>query len=122
MDRAEVRAAIGSKCEVFRRTPDALPSDYFPEPAIFAYYSNDDKLEAVEIARSESLRLEAFNFEGASALEITDHLTERDPNINREPGGCISRDLGLSIWTGSAPDRPPESVLVFAPGYYDRPK
>lgn len=119
MTRGEVRAALGAHSEEFFRTPDAVPADHFPSIPAFAYYSETGVLLAAEFGQSARVSIDGVELTGRCVSEVIADLANADFDIERDPSGCISRSLGVGVWTESGFAKPPQSVIVFAPGYYD---
>lgn len=118
-----VRAALGAGFKSFKRTPDAAhPCDYFADAGLFANYDKTGRLEAIELASPAAPELYGMNLLGMGFEQAVKYLKSKDPQLEREADGAISLALGLSLYAPHAakdPKMPAESVLVFAPGYYD---
>ena len=118
-----VRAALGAGFKSFKRTPDAAhPCDYFADVGLFANYDKAGHLEAIELASPATPELYGINLLGMGFDQAVKYLKSKDPQLEREADGAISLALGISLYAPHAakdPKLPSESVLVFAPGYYD---
>jgi len=123
MSPLEVRGLIKAKFKSFKRSSKATyPCDYFPSVGVFAYYKASGELEALEFALPaqpvfEGKDLLGMGFDAAKIL-----LLSKDPALEIEVDGAISRSLGISLYAPLAKDDPAgncESILVFEQGYYD---
>lgn len=118
-----VRAVLGAGFKSFMRTPGAAhPCDYFAGAGLFANYDKTGRLEAIELASPAAPELYGINLLGMGFEQAVKYLKSKDPQLEREVDGAISLALGISLYAPHAvndPKLPPESVLVFAPGYYD---
>ncbi|EIL95010.1 MULTISPECIES: hypothetical protein [Rhodanobacter] len=123
MSASQVRALLHARFNAFKRSPDAAhPTDHFVEAGLFANYDRAGQLEAIELASPAAAGLYGINLLGMGFDEAVKYLKSRDPQLQREVDGAISLALGLSLYVPYAkddPKAPAESVLVFAPGYYD---
>ncbi|MGS0996966.1 hypothetical protein [Rhodanobacter sp. UC4436_H3] len=123
MSAAQVRALLHARFNSFKRTPDAAcPSDHFADLGLFAIYDKAGHLEAIELAPPAAPELYGMNLLGMGFDEAVKYLKSKDPQLEREVDGAISLALGISLYAPHAakdPKLPSESVLVFAPGYYD---
>lgn len=119
MTRDQVRAALAVPWEAFSRTTGADVSDHFRSIPAFAEYTPDGFLQAVEFARGASVSLGRLDLTGSTLSEAIERLAMLDPDLEREPSGCISKAVGVGLWSEGARDLPAQSVIVFAPGYYD---
>ena len=123
MSTSQVRALLHARCNSFQRSPDAAhPIDHFVEVGLFAHYDRAGHLEAIELASPAAAGLYGINLLGMGFDEAAKYLESRDPQLQREVDGAISLALGISLYAPHAvkdPKLPSESVLVFAPGYYD---
>jgi hypothetical protein len=123
MTPSDVRAAIGAAYESFKRTPQsAHPCDYFPDLQCFVYYNRNGKAEAAEFAEPGEPTLGGVNLLSLGFADLVARVTVSDPNVSVEGDGFTSLHLGIGAYAPSAEDEPtapPESVIVFARGYYD---
>ncbi len=119
-----VRAILGTEFTSFRRSPDSVhPCDHFGELEYFVYYDDAKCLvEAIEFAAPAAPRLDGLDLLGLGFADLIVFIRQADPNVSVESDGFISLWLGIGGWAPSAqerPDDPAESIIVFAPGYYD---
>jgi hypothetical protein len=119
MTRHQVRTALPVRFEALARTPGAEVADHFPTIPAFAYYSKEGTLEAVEFAPGATVSLGDFDLTRQVISEAIEHLARADPRLKREPSGCISKACGIGLWSEGGLGAPPQSVIVFARGYYD---
>ncbi len=119
----DVRALVRTEFKSFRRTPDATFScDYFADVGVFANYDRSGHLEAIELASPATPQLYGINLIGMGFDAAVKFLKSKDPKLDQEADGAISLALGISLYAPHAakdPKAPPESVLLFAAGYYD---
>jgi hypothetical protein len=117
--KADVRAFFGEGFQAFQRTPEAAVADYWRETAVFAYYQNEGRLEAIEITSPADVTLAGQSLLRASFDSAQRHLASLDESAEREPGGLRSDALGVAIWSSTGDGmRPVDSVLVYGPNYY----
>jgi hypothetical protein len=123
MSAAQVRALLHARFKSFKRSLDAAyPSDHFADLGLFANYDITGRLEAIELASPAAPQLYGINLLGMAFEQAVKYLKSKDPQLEREVDGAISLTLGISLYAPHAakdPKLPSESVLVFAPGYYD---
>ncbi|WEN13451.1 hypothetical protein PY254_09205 [Rhodanobacter sp. AS-Z3] len=123
MDVLQVRVRMDAAFHSFKRTPDAaFPCDHFSDAGVFANYDKSGRLEAVEMASPAAPMFERCNLLGLGFDQIVTLLKCRDSAIELDPDGATSSALGISLYAPYAagnPEMPPESVLVFAAGYYN---
>ena len=114
-----VRTFFGERPEVFRRTPDSRPADYWPLFGVFAYYDANDQLEALEFAPPANPVLDGSSLTSLRLGDAIQFLHSLDPELKIERDGAISDRLGVSIWsvTNDA-DQPVSAALIFRAGYY----
>jgi hypothetical protein len=121
--REDVRRMAGLECSSFKRSPQATsPCDYFERLGTFFYYDSTDRLEALEFVKPARPTIYALELLGESFDAACVRLRALDSNLEVEGDGAIARQLGVSVYAPLAEDDPGaaiESVLAFAPGYYD---
>lgn len=118
MDRHQVRAVIDSPSKEFQRTSASIPADRFIDPDIFAFYDAQGSLMALEFA-DQDVRIGKLKLGVTPAKRLCREILSLDPEAEIEAGGFTSYRLGVGIWTESDLADPPQSVIVFARGYYD---
>jgi len=123
MSKGEVRSAAGNRFTSFKRTPLALHAcDHFADLGVFANYTADGRLEAVEFASPASPILKGQALIATPLVAVKSFLQKLDPQVEVDLDSLVSRQLGISIYCPVAKDVEQagcESVLVFAKGYYD---
>lgn len=116
----DVRLHFGEGYREFRRTPGAALSDYWADLALFAYYDEAARLEALEFAPEAVVRLAGQNLFALDGRAATKFLSDMDGTLTEDADGLTSERLGIGIWTNARPiDSAPQSVLVFRHGYLD---
>lgn len=122
MPSSAVRAALGEGFESFKRTPQsAHPCDYFPKLQCFVYYNADGKAEAAEFAEPAKPTINGVSLIDLSFSKLVQQVTKVDPEALVERDGFTSVQLGIGAYAPSAesePEATPESIIVFARGYY----
>lgn len=123
MSPEEVRQTASSAFRSFKRTPDsAYPCDHFSSLGVFAYYTPDGRLEAIEFAAPALPLLHGQSLRELSFVGLKNFLAKHDDALEAELDTVLSRNLGVSGWAPSAKEdvrAPCESVLVCVKGYYD---
>lgn len=124
MSPDDLRAVLGAEFTSFKRGPDSVhPCDHFGELECFVYYDDANCLvEAIEFAAPAAPKLDGLDLLGLGFADLIEIIRQADPNVSVESDGFISLRLGIGGWAPSAqeqPDDPAESIIVFAPGYYD---
>ena len=123
MTPLEVRNRLGGEFKSFKRSSmAAFPCDYFQSVGIFAYYRASGELEALEFASPAQPVLEGANLLSMSFSAAKAFLSSRDSALENKGDSAIAHAVGVSVYASTAkknPMTPCESVLVFAPGYYD---
>ncbi|WP_225206402.1 hypothetical protein [Novosphingobium huizhouense] len=118
--KARVREFFGGDHQAFMRSSGDTSSDYWPSLGVFAYYSADDKLEALEFAGPVTPTFFEATLNNLSRKEAVAKLLDFDPNTLVEDDGAISKAAGLSVWSATKnPDEPISSTVTFRAGYYD---
>ena len=81
------------------------------------FYSEDDRVEAVEFFRESNLYFHDIQLFSQSYGDLKTRLNALDSNITEDESGIIYTTLGFSVYS---PDgEQVESILVFEKGYYD---
>lgn len=81
------------------------------------FYSEDDRVEAVEFFRESNLYFHDIQLFTQSYGDLKTRLNALDSNNTEDESGIIYKTLGLSVYS---PDgKQVESILVFEKGYYD---
>ena len=81
------------------------------------FYSEDDRVEAVEFFRESNLYFHDIQLFSQSYGDLKTRLNALDSNITEDESGIIYKTLGFSVYS---PDgEQVESILVFEKGYYD---
>jgi hypothetical protein len=123
MSYLEVRKSVWEPFESFKRTPKSVhPCDYFPSCQMFVYYTKNGIAEAVEFAEPAEVFLHDHNLLGLGFSELIEVLSKEDERLDIEADGFTSKGLGIGAYAPEAendPTKPPESIIVFARGYYD---
>lgn len=123
MSASQVRALLRARFRSFKRTSDAAcPCDLYADVGLFAYYDASGHLDAVELVTPAVPSLCGTRLLDLSFDETANYLSSMDPQLDREADGAVSLALGVSLYAPQAVKNPKartESVLVFAPGYYD---
>jgi hypothetical protein len=119
MSREDVRSALSIPFEVFRRTPASIPADLFGSAGTFAYYSESGGLIAVEFAKRANVTFGDLDLTNTSTSKLIAEISTIDPAIDHDSSGFTSRAYGIGAWTEDDLGLPPQSVIIFAPGYYD---
>lgn len=123
MSPKQVRHMSGYLYQSFLRTPSSKhPCDYFPEIGIFANYTIDGKLEAIEFATPARPILDSVSLLELGFDKVKSFLSAKDDAIEIEIDGVISRKLGVSFYAPFAKENAKEnceSMMAFGKGYYD---
>ena len=81
------------------------------------FYSEDDRVEAVEFFRESNLYFHDIQLFTQSYGDLKARFNALDPNNTEDESGIIYKTLGFSVYS---PDgKQVESILVFEKGYYD---
>ncbi len=81
------------------------------------FYSEDDRVEAVEFFRESNLYFHDIQLFTQSYGDLKTRLNALDSNNTEDESGIIYKTLGFSVYS---PDgKQVESILVFEKGYYD---
>ena len=119
-DRSEVREFFGDGSRPFRRTTDDNESDYWPHIAVFAYYDEAQRLEALEFAPPAEVLLGNENLTDATPSQAANAVLKLDSSAEQTKDGVTSASLGVAIWADGFDDGTPvQSVLVCGTGYWD---
>jgi hypothetical protein len=119
MTRRQVQTALAVPAEPFSRSSGSAPADLFKSIWAVAYYSDEDQLEAIEFALPQQINIAGLNLTTATIADSIREVLALDPEAELEPSGFTSKALGAGIWTEGEMHDPPQSVIVFARGYYD---
>ena len=95
---------------------------YFSSIGLFALYNEDNRLEALEFASPAAPTLGGFRLIGVGFEAATANLRSLGGDLEDDPAGTTSHNLGVSLYAPGKkedPLEPRESVLAFASGYYD---
>lgn len=122
MSREEVRlAVVAERLEVMHRSTEK-PGDYFPTWGLFVDYRPQAVCEFVECAGPLILTFQGQAFLGQPYRKARIWFAARDPKLETDGAGLISRRFGIALYARSAekdPDEPVESIAAFERGYYD---
>ena len=81
------------------------------------FYSEDDRVEAVEFFRESNLYFHDIQLFSQSYSDLKARFNALDSSIREDESGIIYKTLGFSVYS---PDgEQVESILVFEKGYYD---
>jgi len=118
----EVHNVLKTPHRSFKRTPaSSYPSDYFENLQLFVYYGVSGA-EAIELASPAAALFQNVDLLRLSFAELTTLLSKVDTSLVIEGDGCTSKHLGIGAYAPQAlsdPEAKPESVIIFAKGYYD---
>jgi hypothetical protein len=118
--KESVRTFFGAGHEPFKRTPDCISADYWPDRGVFAYYDSANLLEALEFSDHDGPTLDETCLTTAVLGEAIERLRSFDPDLCVEPDGATSTKLGIGVWSSTGElDQPVTSAITFGPGYYD---
>lgn len=114
-NRETVRKDNGN-CKEFKKSRFSKNStDDFASFHVF--YSEDDRVEAVEFFRESNLYFHDIQLFSQSYSDLKARFNALDSNITEDESGIIYKTLGFSVYS---PDgEQVESILVFEKGYYD---
>ena len=119
---SEVRGLLEPPFRSFKRTPaSAYPCDYFESLALFVYYG-ENGAEAIEFAAPAKVFFQHIDLLQLNFSDLTTQLRKEDAALTVEDDGCTSTKLGIGAYApqaGKDPASKPESIIVFAKGYYD---
>jgi hypothetical protein len=118
----EVRDHLQSPFSSFKRTSaSAYPCDHFESLRLFVYYG-ERGVEAIEFATPAKAFFQDVDLLQLNLSDLTALLRKEDPALVVEDDGCTSVKLGIGAYApqaGKSPAAQPESIIVFAKGYYD---
>ena len=114
-NRETVRKANGNFKEFRKSRFSKNSTDDFSSFHVF--YSEDDRVEAVEFFRESNLYFHDIQLFTQSYGDLKTRLNALDSNNTEDESGIIYKTLGFSVYS---PDgKQVESILVFEKGYYD---
>lgn len=123
MSREQVRHALNSSVQVFKKTAtDELNTDAFDELGMHVYYKQPDGCEAIELAAPANPTFRGKALIGQPFNELCDWFQSIDPQIEIDETGLTSFEFGLGLYAALAsqlPNTPIEAVIIFQQGYYD---
>lgn len=119
----KIRRQFGPGFQPFKRSLDnAVPSDYYPNLGLFAYYKKSGELEAVEFERPIHVMFDGMDLLKVSFNTVRTHLRSRDKELEEDYDSVTSYALGIGVWAPEKQEHPLkrcERVIVFPKGYYD---
>lgn len=122
MKPAEVRRAVNSPHETFRRHDEKHASDYFPKRGLFAYYTPRGQLEALEMAAPASPKLDGEKLLALPFNKLVKRIAATDRGLTSDSAGFTAPNLGIGAYAPDCEEAPrerPEAIIVFREGYYD---
>jgi hypothetical protein len=119
MTRAQVRTAVADAFETLQRRPDANLADHFDAAGVFAYYTDEGRLEAAEFCRPARVQADGLDLLNTPVDHLIRTYGREDAALEIDGAGFVSRHGGVGAYTGGEFTAPPECVIVFRPGYYD---
>ncbi len=124
MSRDTVRQLLDEKPQSFKRSAaDQTPCDHFSRAGVFAYFNDEDALEALEFSRPALAIFDGVDLLGLTFEEARRKLRSVDAYAEEEADGVIASAVGVSVYAPLAKSNvnaPVESAVAFAPGYYGR--
>lgn len=119
MPRKEVRNKVESTPREFKKSKFSKnTTDAFE--GFHAFYTQDDKLEAIEFFNNDvGVLLNDDNLFDYKLSDLKKMLADNDPDMKVEDGGFISFKYGVAVSNASSPTDEIESILTFRKGYYD---
>ena len=121
----EVRKKIGSKC-VRVRTYDSvsgLARDHFPEQGIFVEYRRPGICVSIEATSPANPIFRGRQLLTHSYSEIRSWLESIGGEVKLESSVLKAFAFGIALYTpfcDEEPETPPEGVMLFERGYYER--
>lgn len=124
MSRKEVLDLFPVEATSFKRNQaDTHPCDYFASLGCFVYYSDENHLvEAIELTSPAKPTLNGIDLLYLGFIDLLKIIRDADSEVSIDSDGFTSARLGIGGWAPSlksAPNAQLESIIVFAPGYYD---
>lgn len=124
MAREEVLDLFSVEATSFKRNQvDTHPCNYFPSLGLFVYYGDESGLvEAVELTSPAKPSISGADLLHLGFIDLLEIIRGADPEVSIDGDGFTSFLLGIGGWAPSlksAPNAQLESIIVFAPGYYD---
>lgn len=106
-----------------RNQADTHPCDYFASLGCFIYYGDESGLvEAIELTSPAKPTLDGIDLMHLGFIDLLKIIRDADPEVSIDDDGFTSFLLGIggsAPSLKSAPNAQLESIIVFAPGYYD---
>lgn len=106
-----------------RNQADTHPCDYFASLGCFIYYGDESGLvEAIELTNPAKPTLDGIDLMHLGFIDLLKIIRDVDSEVSIDDDGFTSFLLGIGGWAPglkSAPSAQLESIIVFAPGYYD---
>jgi hypothetical protein len=126
MTPEEVRRASPVPVRSFKKTPfSKRPTDELEGLVLHVHYGESGTCAAVEAFPPSRVLLDGRALLGVAFGEVQGWLTSLDSSIELTDTGLTSRALGVGVFAPFAkkvPADPVRGVIVFVPGYYDRPR
>ncbi|MCR6503071.1 hypothetical protein MUO32_29055 [Shinella sp. CPCC 101442] len=124
MAREEVLHLLAAEADSFKRNPtDVHPCDHFISLGCFVYYADRNGLfEVIEFSAPAKPTLNGVDLLNVGFIDLLDIIRDADPQVSIDTEGFTSVRLGIGGWAPflkSAPNSSVETIIVFAPGYYD---
>lgn len=117
--KSSVRALFGRQWQPFYRTPSSREDDHWANLGVFASYDEAGALEALEFAAPAQPSVQGQPITSLPLRRAKELLHAIDDALEVETGAATSKKWGISVWSGGGEEGIVQSVLRFAPGYYD---
>ena len=116
--RKALRERFG-QYESFRRTPEASPTDRFPQLGLFLDFDGSDSLNLIEVSPPAEVLYEGISLLGRNYSEVVSELSVRGIQGTEDGSGIEYPQVGLALFNPAPEedDSVVEGVTIFAPGY-----
>jgi hypothetical protein len=119
MTREQVRIAMSSAVREFSKSfTSHCKTDDFQDWNLHVFYKDEYVCNAIELFRGSNPFLHGISLLSTNYSSLLAEFRRRDPDLEIDASGLISRKLGVSLYAPQL-EAPPESVMVFERGYYD---
>lgn len=125
MPRDEVRKILASQpISLASKARSTTPSDIFQKLGVHVHYDEDALCEAIELFAPAAPIFQGQYLFNKPFKHLEQWIMAQDQSAQFDGSGIESNKLGIGIYAPAGQEKPydpPEGVIIFEKGYYDKP-
>ena len=124
LSRDQIRKMIDVQPQILpNKARTNVPTDFFPSVGLFVHYDEVAKCEAIELVKPAAPVFQGQHLLDRSFRQLKTWMMSSSNDAKLEEDGIRSDELGIGIYAplgDEKPDDPPEGVIVYEKGYYEK--